>query len=193
MRYSTTILVALALFAGGCAVTPPPTAPPATPVAGLQRRAITSRDLGKELQADYLDLWWATITVLQDAGFVLRDADQQDGFIYGAWLNRFETRAVAPPQGLGLIEGLIGTDFFSVTSDTSADSGELDFNGDWNEFTDIEVSVTFERRGEHSIVVRLSSRFGWDGSPQGSDEFASRFFGAIRKEVFLRRTTAATE
>lgn len=188
MRLPTTILVALTMAAGGCTLT----APPPTPVSGLQRRAITTRDLGKELQAEYEDLWWATITVLQDRGFVLRDADRQGGFIYGAWLNRFENRTVTPPPGFTLLSDLLGTDLFSVTSNTSEIAGGLDSFGNWHEFTDIEVSVTFERRDKGSILVRLSSRFGWDGGPQDSDDFASRFFGAIRKEVFLRRATAAS-
>ena len=76
-------------WVAGCAMQPPPR----SELAPLQVRAVNTRDLGKQFNATYDDIWWATLTVLQNDGFVLRQADKDAGFIYGVWMNTFEKRA----------------------------------------------------------------------------------------------------
>jgi hypothetical protein len=137
------LLLPLALLAG-CATQ----LPPRSQLAPLQARVVNTRDLGKQFNATYDDIWWATLTVLQNDGFVLRQADKDAGFIYGVWMNSFERRA--------------------------------------REFADVEVSLTLEKREEHSTLVRLSARLGSDGEAQDDAAFTSRFFAGIQKELFLR-------
>jgi hypothetical protein len=137
------LFLPLALLAG-CATQPPPR----SELAPLQARVVNTRDLGKQFNATYDDIWWATLTVLQNDGFVLRQADKEAGFIYGVWMNTFEQRA--------------------------------------RKFADVEVSLTLEKREEHSTWVRLSARLGSDGEPQDDGAFTSRFFAGIQKELFLR-------
>jgi len=142
------LLLPLALLAG-CATQPPPR----SQLAPLQARVVNTRDLGKQFNATYDDIWWATLTVLQNDGFVLRQADKEAGFIYGVWMNSFERRA----------------------------NHSLS-----RKFADVEVSLTLEKREEHSTWVRLSARLGPDGEAQDDAAFTSRFFAGIQKELFLR-------
>ena len=124
----------------------------------LQSRALHSRDVGRQLDARYDEVWWGTVTALQDAGFVLRQADKNAGFIYGVWIDTSEPAIEVPLFGIPLTHQVV------------------------------EVSITLEQQGETSTVLRLSARMGAGGESQDDAQFPQRFFAAVQKEVFVRTT-----
>ena len=128
-------------------------------LASLQSRELRSRVMGQRLNATYDQVWWGTVTALQNAGFVLRTADKDAGFIYGVWSDVFETKGEIPFL------------LFSIPIG----------------YREVEVSVTLERRGEHSTVLRVSNRLGSAGESQDDALFPQRFFAAVQKEVFRRQ------
>jgi hypothetical protein len=152
-RYMTALLPWMLL--AGCAISDPPK----SELSPLQARAVNSRDLGKQFGATYDEIWWATMTTLQDAGFVVRQASKNDGYIYGVWLNSFEKES----------------DYFGPLNAAAMRS-----------FSQVEVSVTLEKSGEHSTLVRLSTRLGPESEAQDDAAFTRRFFAYLQKEVFLR-------
>lgn len=127
-------------------------------LTGLQRRVIHSRYIGKEFNAGYKAVWWATISALQLNGFVLRNADCDTGYIYGIWQNNFEKESL-PILFTGLSLG-----YQKV----------------------IEVSVTLERVSNIETLVRISCRGDGKGHNMDNAEFSSRFFATVNKELFLR-------
>ena len=58
-------------------------------------------------------------------------------------------------------------------------------------FKQIEVSVTLEPLAETQTLVRLVSRFDNEGVPTAHGVFANRFFGLLRKEIFLRKNNGS--
>ena len=127
-------------------------------LTGLQRRAVNSRHIGKQFDATYDDVWWATISTLQLHDFVLRDADKDAGYIYGVWQNGFEQETKRSIFGLNKEE----------------------------ELKEIEVSVTLEDLGSEGAMVRISSRGTSVGESMDDASFCSRFFASLNKELLLQ-------
>ena len=148
-----------------------------TGLNGLQQRALTSRNIGEDLNATYNDVWYSVIATLQLNGFILKQADKNSGFIYGVWQNTYETQKAYTQGGLLLTQlgvtnpSVYGGAFFSKTTS----------------FKQIEVSVTLEPIARTQTLVRLVSRFDNEGFAMAHGVFANRFFGLVRREIFLRK------
>ena len=117
--------------------------PPRQELSPLQQRQVFSRNVANECDASYNDVWWGALTVLQDNGFVLRQANHDSGYLYGV-----QSRSV--------------------------------------ERNPLEISVTLERAGEKNTRVRIGVCDERSRDTANDAAVASRFFIAIRKEVFLR-------
>ena len=61
------------------------------------------------------------------------------------------------------------------------------FFGKTDTYKQIEVSVTLEPVEKTQTLVRLVARFDNAGVPVAEGVFANRFFGLLRKEIFLRK------
>ena len=163
------------LLGSGC-MTPEPPADTSAGLNGLQQRALTTRNIGEDLDANYNDVWYSVISTLQLNGFILKQADKNSGFIYGVWKDSYELQKENTQGGilltqLGTANTWYGGVFFSETS----------------VFKQIEVSVTLEPLAPRQTLVRLTSRFDNKGVPTAHGVFANRFFGLLRKEIFLRK------
>ena len=168
------------LLASGCLSQQPP-ADTSTGLNGLQQRALTSRNIGEDLNASYNDVWYSVISTLQLNGFILKQADKNSGFIYGVWQNTYEAQTDFSQGGLLLTQlgvtnpSVYGGAFFSRTTT----------------FKQIEVSVTLEPLARTQTMVRLVSRFDNRGIATAHGVFANRFFGILRKEIFLRKNSGS--
>ncbi len=155
---------------------------PANTDAGLnelQKRAVTIRNIGEDLDATYNDVWYSAIATLQLHGFILKQADKNSGFIYGVWQNAYECQSEYSKGG-----------FTFSTLNTSMAPMSYSFGGFWSRtrvFKQIDVSLTLEPLAENQTLVRLVARFDNDGIPVAEGVFANRFFGLLRKEIFLRK------
>ena len=163
------------LFASGC-VTPQPPAETSTGKNGLQQRTLTSRNIGSDMDATYDDVWYGVISTLQLNGFILKQADKASGFIYGVWQDTYERQTEYSNGGFvftqaGSTSSLHYGNFFSRTS----------------VYKQVEVSVTLEPLAPTQTLVRLVSRFDNQGVPTAHGIFANRFFGLLRKDIFLRK------
>lgn len=174
-----TILFPVALLLAGCISTeiPPDTSAGMT---GLQQRALTVRNIGEELGATYDDVWYGTIATLQLNGFILKQADKSSGYIYGVWQNAYERDVETNRGGFALVQlavppGVSFGEFFSSTE----------------QFKQIDVSVTLEPLDQTQTLVRLVARFDSEGVPMAEGVFANRFFGLLRKEIFLRKNNGS--
>lgn len=163
----------------GC-LSPQPPADTSTGMNGLQQRALTIRNIGEEFGASYDDVWYATIATLQLNGFILKQADKSSGYIYGVWQNIYERQVETGKGGFTLTQ--LGTPpsysvggFFSRT----------------DVYKQIDVSITFEPLAETQTLVRLVARFDNEGIPVAEGVFANRFFGLLRKEIFLRQNNGS--
>ncbi len=176
----------IALFTGVCAalltgcVSPEPPADSSNGLNGLQQRVLTSRTIGDELGATYNDVWSGTIAALQLNGFVLKQADKASGYIYGVWQNSYERQTETTNGGFAMVHiaGPTSSTFGSYFSKTAV-------------FKQIDVSVTLEPLAETQTLVRLSARFDNAGSSTAEGIFANRFFGLLRKEIFLRKNSGS--
>ena len=173
------LLWAAVLLLSGCASLETP-ADTSTGMNGLQQRALTIRNIGEEFGATYSDVWYGTIATLQLNGFILKDADKASGYIYGVWQNAYE-RQVENGKG-GFVLTQLGTPpaysfggFFSRTT----------------VYKQIDVSVTLEPLAKTQTLMRLVARFDNAGVPVAEGVFANRFFGLLRKEIFLRKNTGS--
>lgn len=167
------------MLMAGCASMETP-ADTSTGMNGLQQRALTIRNIGEELGATYDDVWYGTIATLQLNGFILKHADKSSGYIYGVWQNAYE-RQVENGKG-GFVLTQLGTPpaysfggFFSRT----------------DVYKQIDVSVTLEPLAKTQTLVRLVARFDNSGIPVAEGLFANRFFGLLRKEIFLRKSNGS--
>ncbi len=176
--FSATLVVGFLLI--GCASTQPP-ADSSAGLSGLQQRALNSRNIGDEFGASYDDVWYSTIATLQLNGFILRQADKTNGYIYGVWQDTYE-KQYETSEGSFLLRdvntspGLSYGSFFSRT----------------DVYKQIEVSVTLEPVAPTQTIVRLVARFDSEGVPMAAGVFANRFFGLLRKEIFLRVNNVST-
>lgn len=170
------VLLGVILLGSGCLNTQPPQDTSAG-LNGLQQRALNVRNIGEDLDATYNDVWYSVISTLQLNGFILKQADKNSGFIYGVWQNTYEKNVQYTQGGLLLTQlgvsnpSWYGGIFFSKTA----------------VFKQIEVSVTLEPLARTQTLVRLISRFDSEGVPVAEGVFATRFFGILRKEIFLRK------
>jgi len=152
-----------------------------TGLNGLQQRALTARNIGEDLNATYNDVWYSVISTLQMNGFILKQADKNSGFIYGVWQDTYESQKEYSQGGLLLTQlgvtnpSVYGGAFFSKTTT----------------FKQIEVSVTLEPLARTQTLVRLASRFDNQGIAMAHGVFANRFFGILRKEIFLRKNNGS--
>lgn len=172
-------VLATGLLLSGCVSTEPP-ADTSTGMNGLQQRALTIRNIGEELGATYNDVWYGTIATLQLNGFILKQADKESGYIYGVWQNTYERQTENGKGGFVLTQ--LGTPpaysfggFFSRT----------------DVYKQIDVSVTLEPLAKTQTLVRMVARFDSEGVPVAEGIFANRFFGLLRKEIFLRKNNAS--
>ncbi len=172
----TAVVLGVILLMSGCLNQQPPT-DSSEGLNGLQQRALTIRNIGEDLDATYNDVWYSAISTLQLNGFILKQADKNSGFIYGVWQNTYEMQKAYTQGGLVLTQlgvtnpSWYGGAFFSRTAT----------------YNQIEVSVTLEPLAETQTLVRLVSRFDNEGVPTAHGVFANRFFGLLRKEIFLRK------
>lgn len=152
-----------------------------TGLNGLQQRALTARNIGEDLDATYNDVWYSVIATLQMNGFILKQADKNSGFIYGVWQDTYEAQKEFSQGGLLLTQlgvtnpSVYGGSFFSKTT----------------VYKQIEVSVTLEPLARTQTLVRLASRFDNQGVAMAHGVFANRFFGILRKEIFLRKNNGS--
>jgi len=173
-------VLGVVLLVSGCMNEQAP-ADTSTGLNGLQQRALTSRSLGEEFDATYNDVWYSVISTLQLNGFVLKQADKHSGFIYGVWQDTYEQDRAYTRGGLFLTQlgvtnpSYYGGVFFSKTTS----------------FKQIEVSVTLEPIARTQTLVRLVSRFDNQGIAMAHGVFANRFFGIVRKEIFLRKANGS--
>ena len=183
---------AVLLLAAGCQ-SPQGPASTSTGLNGLQQRSLTSRNIGEDLDATYNDVWYSAIATLQLNGFILKQADKNSGYIYGVWQDTYERQNEFSEGSflltqLGTSNSWYGGVFFSHTS----------------VYKQIEVSVTLEplaqtqtlvrlvsRFDQTQTLVRLVSRFDNEGVPTAHGVFANRFFGLLRKEIFLRKNSGS--
>lgn len=147
---------------------------------GLQERALTVRNIGEDLDATYNDVWYSTIATLQLNGFILKQADKNSGFIYGVWKDTYEKQNEYSTGNflltqLGTSNSWYGGVFYAKTT----------------LYKQIEVSVTLESLAQTQTLVRLVSRFDNEGVPTAHGVFANRFFGLLRKEIFLRKNNGS--
>ena len=176
----TAVVLGVILLMTGCLNQQPP-ANSSEGLNGLQQRALTIRNIGEDLDATYNDVWYSAISTLQLNGFILKQADKNSGFIYGVWQNTYEKHTEYSQGGLLLHQlgvtnpSVYGGAFFSRTA----------------VFKQIEVSVTLEPLAETQTLVRLVSRFDNEGVPTAHGVFANRFFGLLRKEIFLRKNNGS--
>ena len=168
-------VLAVSVAAGGC-IQPEPPVNTSTGMNGLQQRALTVRNIGEEFGATYDDVWYSAIAALQLNGFMLRQADKNSGSIYGVWLNTYEMQSETTEGG-----------FFMTQLSASPSYYAGGFVSRTQVFKQIEVSVTLEPLAEHQTLVRLVARFDSDGEAVAEGVFANRFFGVLRKEIFLRK------
>lgn len=169
------LLLSAALLLTGCISTEIP-ADTSAGMTGLQQRALTVRNIGEELGATYSDVWYAAIATLQLNGFILKQADKESGYIYGVWQNTYERHVETSRGGFSLVQlavppGVSFGEFFSSTE----------------QFRQIDVSVTLEPLAKTQTLVRIVARFDREGVPMAEGVFANRFFGLLRKEIFLRK------
>ncbi len=167
------------LMLSGCAVPQPPAETNAG-MNGLQQRVLHSRNIGEDLDATYNDVWYSTIATLQLNGFLLKQADKNSGFIYGVWKDTYEAQRETSNGGFSM---------FQVTAPASYSFGL--FSSKTTVFKQVEVSVTMERLARTQTLVRLTSRFDSDGAVMAEGVFANRFFGLLRKEIFLRKNNGS--
>ncbi len=167
-------VLALGMLLAGCVGSEPP-ADTSTGMNGLQQRALLSRNIGEDLNASYDDVWYSAIVTLQMNGFILQQADKSSGYIYGVWQNTYERQVESSKGGFVLTQ--LGTPpaysfggFFSRT----------------DVYRQIGVSVTLQPLAETQTLVRIMARFDNEGVPVAEGVFANRFFGLLRKEIFLR-------
>ena len=176
----TASVLGVILLVSGCMNEQGP-ADTSTGLNGLQQRALTSRSLGEDFDATYNDVWYSVISTLQLNGFVLKQADKHSGFIYGVWQDTYEQDNAYTRGGLFLTQlgvtnpSYYGGVFFSKTTS----------------FKQIEVSVTLEPIARTQTLVRLVSRFDNQGIAMAHGVFANRFFGLVRKEIFLRKANGS--
>ena len=176
---SPAAVFALCLLLTGCVSSEPP-ANTSTGMNGLQQRALTIRNIGEEFGATYSDVWYGTIATLQLNGFILKQADKSSGYIYGVWQNTYERQVESGKGGFVLTQ--LGTPpaysfggFFSRT----------------DIYKQIDVSVTLEPLAKTQTLVRMVARFDSEGVPVAEGVFANRFFGLLRKEIFLRKNNGS--
>lgn len=174
-----TAVFTLCLLLTGCVSSEPP-ANTSTGMNGLQQRALTIRNIGEEFGATYSDVWYGTIATLQLNGFILKQADKSSGYIYGVWQNTYERQVESGKGGFVLTQ--LGTPpaysfggFFSRT----------------DIYKQIDVSVTLEPLARTQTLVRMVARFDNEGVPVAEGVFANRFFGLLRKEIFLRKNNGS--
>lgn len=173
------LLLAACVLLSGCISTEIP-ADTSAGMTGLQQRALTIRNIGEELGATYDDVWYGTIATLQLNGFILKQADRASGYIYGVWQNAYERHVETGRGGFSLVQlavppGVSFGEFFSTTE----------------QFRQIDVSVTLEPLARTQTLVRLVARFDNEGVPMAEGVFANRFFGLLRKEIFLRKNNGS--
>lgn len=169
------LALGVVLLGAGC-LAPQPPADSSDGMNGLQQRALTTRNIGEDMNATYNDVWYSVISTLQLNGFILKQADKNSGFIYGVWKDTYEQQKEYSQGGvlltqLGTSSAWYGGAFFSRTT----------------VFKQIEVSVTLEPLARTQTLVRLVSRFDNERVPTAQGVFANRFFGLLRKEIFLRK------
>lgn len=141
----------------------------------LQDRALSVRNIGEEFGATYDDVWYSAIATLQLNGFILKQADKNSGFIYGVWRDTYER------QDESTLGGFLATIFSNSPTYVAGV-----FTSRTATYKQIDVSVTMERMAPNQTLVRLVSRFDTEGVPMAEGVFANRFFGLLRKEIFLR-------
>ena len=173
------ILIFSALLLTGCISTEIP-ADTSAGMTGMQQRALTVRNIGEELGATYNDVWYGVIATLQLNGFILKQADKESGYLYGVWQNTYERHVETTRGGFSLVQlavppGVSFGEFFSSTE----------------QFRQIDVSVTLEPLAKTQTLVRIVARFDREGVPMAEGVFANRFFGLLRKEIFLRKNNGA--
>ncbi len=163
----------------GC-ISPEPPADSSNGLNGLQQRVLTSRTIGDELGATYNDVWSGTIAALQLNGFILKQADKSSGYIYGVWQNSYERQTETTNGGFAMVHlsGSTSSSFGSYFSKTAV-------------FKQVDVSVTLEPLAETQTLVRLTARFDNMGNSTAEGVFANRFFGLLRKEIFLRKNSGS--
>ncbi len=176
----------IAIFTGLCAavltgcVSPEAPADSAGGMNGLQQRVLTSRNIGEELGATYDDVWSGTVAALQLNGFILKQADKSAGYIYGVWQNSYERQTETSNGGFAMVNlpGSATYSFGSFFTKTAV-------------FKQVDVSVTLEPLEKTQTLVRLSARFDNQGNSMAEGVFANRFFGLLRKEIFLRKNNGS--
>jgi hypothetical protein len=144
-RYFPALL--LIIFFAGCASTPELTA--------LQRRSFEARDL----QGSFEDAFKATIQVLQDEGYVIKNADFQSGVIQG--------------------ETGIKQDFWGGTMHNAEVTATLEQFGE----NTVKERLVFLNKSKDS------SRYGtFEDSKRIEDpKFFQRIYDDIQKEMFVRK------
>ena len=166
---------AAALIFCGCVSSEQP-ANTSAGLTGLQQRALNIRNIGDEFGATYRDVWYSTISTLQLNGFILKEADMRSGYIYGVWQDTYERRSEITNGGFSVYQ-------FGGGSNLGIGS----FFGKTDTYKQVEVSVTLEPVEKTQTLVRLVARFDNAGVPVAEGVFANRFFGLLRKEIFLRK------
>lgn len=170
-----TLLFFCTLLLTGCISTEIP-ADTSAGMTGLQQRALNVRNIGEELGATYDDVWYGVIATLQLNGFILKQADKESGYLYGVWRDTYERHVETTRGGFSLVQlavppGVSFGEFFSSTE----------------QFRQIDVSVTLTPLAKTQTLVRIIARFDREGVPMAEGIFANRFFGLLRKEIFLRK------
>ena len=137
----------LIIFFVGCA--------PTSELTALQRRAFEARDL----EGSFEDAFKATVQVLQDEGYIIKNADFQSGVIQG--------------------ETGIKQDFLGGTMHNSEVTATLEQFGE----------NTVKERIVIVNKVKDSSRYGtFENSSRVEDpQFFQRIYDSIQKEMFVRK------
>lgn len=151
-------VTALSFFLAGCITTKPKTTP-------LQRRAIES----KEFEAGFDDVFRATLTVLQDQGYAIKNSDYNAGVIRG--------------------EGNTKLDFWG-------NSTLYELTATIEKFTEVRTKMRLMLVKKITGTKKsLFSIFGGSSPPypvQTSNivdepKFIQRFYAQIQKEIFIRQ------
>jgi hypothetical protein len=135
----------LVLFYAGCAT---------TELSALQRRNLESKDL----EGKYEDAFRATIQVLQDEGYIIKNADFKSGLIQG------ET---------GIKRELFGAMHNSEVTATLEQFGE----------NTVKERISFVNKAKRSSQYGTQE----DSARIENAAFFQRIYDAIQKEMFVRK------
>jgi hypothetical protein len=171
------VALALALGAGACATTGGPVAP-AAPQTALELRQAQSRSYDI---ADPRLVLKAALNVLQDEGFVIRNADAELGLVTAV----MEWRSSQRNQGLRILKWVAAVPTYGAS--LLLPTGRTEFSA-----VEANLNVTREAAGTRvriSLVAKVTAENGSVRSVRPVDDLTTyqKLLAGLDKAVFLER------